>query len=94
MKERPVLVRISQLNTQTATLHLQFILPCKLSQNPRNVTMREHHVPNHGTEEISEQLGTMSFFRASPAAGILSTQSSHRHLNLPPTPSDPSRGPI
>lgn len=31
----------------------------------------------------SEQLGTLSFFRASPAAGILSAQSSHRHLNLP-----------
>lgn len=40
--------------------------------------------------EKSEQLGTLSYFFSlslsseSPASGILSAQSSHRHLNLPP----------
>lgn len=95
---------IAQLSTQPATLHL---LTCHLSfphhanwvKTPGNVTMSCHHVPKHGTEKRkkSEQLGTLSFFFFLPCkprrwyliCSILSSS-----FKSPPTPSDPSRGPI
>lgn len=91
------LLLIAQLSQQCCTrLHaISFTTsPSKLQRNPGNLTMSWDRVPKHGAEggrgreRGGEQLGTLSYFfflsSESPASGILSTQSSHRHLNLPP----------
>lgn len=88
------LLLIAQLSQQRCTrLHAisSTTSPSKLHRNPGNLTMSWDRVPKHGAEggggRKSEQLGTLSFFSLSsesPALGILSAQSSHRHLNLPP----------
>lgn len=77
--------------SHVALAHLPFILPspCKLSQNPKK---RNNGLPScaktrEGEKKKVSSLEPCHFFffssRASPAAGILSAQSSHRHLNLP-----------
>lgn len=83
------------LNTQPAMLHLftchLFFHPPPTPPSPSPQTQSKPQKFNNELPscaktwdgEKSEQLGTLSFFCASPAVGILSAQSSHRHLNLP-----------
>lgn len=91
------LLLIAQLSQQRCTrLHAisSTTSPSKLQRNPGNLTMSWDRVPKHGADGGgeggrggSEQLGTLSYFflsSESAASGILSAQSSHRHLNLPP----------
>lgn len=59
----------------------------EFSQNPRNLTMsRVCQNTRWGKKKKKKvsSLEALSSFCSSPAVGILSAQSSHRHLNLPP----------
>lgn len=91
------LLLIAQLSQQRCTrLHAisSTTSPSKLQRNPGNLTMSWDRVPKHGAEgkggwggrKVSSLEPCHIFFLSSesPASGILSAQSSHRHLNLPP----------
>lgn len=85
-KQRPGLLLIAQHSQPRCTCSLAIYASIHM-QTQSQPQIFNNELPSCAKtwdrEKKSEQLGTMSFFCASPAAGILSAQSSHRHLNLP-----------